>query len=684
MNSSKQQPVSALDRERGLFRQTTAAVVVLSITGFATYLVPTHSIATQWTYLLHTFVGVMMALTVLPYAWAHVRRVVGVRKPWVMLSGSVAVLTLVALAAGGVHIAVAGQSEAQRWVYTTHVALAMAGVCALGLHVVGHVLSAKRQRRRQESLFVTWDRGIGRSAAFAAGGSALLIALVSALYLALPERYSQQAVVDPYAMPYGNHPFRPSQTETDGKFHFVDERQIAGSKECAICHVDIDLQWRASIHRQAASDRAYVSNVMLLEKRKGIATTRYCEGCHAPVALLTGQLTEGGKHGGIADTAANDEGVSCMTCHGIREAVHLKGVASYRFVPRSDYLFETFDQPLLAQLRRFLIRIQPRQHRADMSPDILAKPELCVTCHAQFMDKDVNGWGWVKMQDDYSAWLKGPYSGQGDHIFANQTRMRCQDCHFPLIAGRDPSANRDGLLRSHFSLGANTAIPWHNGDHEHVERTRDFLQANRINLSIEPPTRLDAKQDQKLVPRRLDENTETPGYFYLGETVTMRLAVANSQVGHDFPGGTADINEAWLEFRVTDSQNDIVFERGQVQGDGTVDERAHFYRTIAIDRMGQDVWRHDLFNMIGERNRNVIKAGGTDIVQYSFTIPTWVKGPLNVTAVVRYRKFNQRYATWALDNPNVRLPIVDMARDALVVPMRERAPVEQVGMVVAP
>jgi len=292
------------------------------------------------------------------------------------------------------------------------------------------------------------------------------------------------------------------------------------------------------------------------------------------------------------------------------------------------------------------------------------------------MDKDVNGWGWVKMQDDYSAWLKGPFSGQSEHIFANHTVMRCQDCHFPLVSGTDPSANRSGQFRSHRSLGGNTAIPWFNGDEEHLARTREFLQANRVNVSIEAPTRLDAKQDQKLVPRQVDENSETPAYFYLGETVTLRLTVANNQVGHDFPGGTVDINEAWLAFRVTDAQNDVLFERGIIKEDGAVDESSHFYRTIAIDRKGQDVWRHDLFNMIGERNRNVIKPGGTDIVEYTFAIPTWAKGPLTVTAVLRYRKFNQRYASWALDDPNVRLPVVDMARDSITIPVRHRRPVD--------
>ena len=146
------------------------------------------------------------------------------------------------------------------------------------------------------------------------------------------------------------------------------------------------------------------------------------------------------------------EGVSCMTCHGIDQVVHLKGVGSYRFAPSNDYLFADKDALILTKIRNYLIRIQPRQHRRDMGRGILRSAQLCATCHTQFMDKDVNNWGWVKMQDEYTAWLNSPYSRQSEQTFAQKTLTRCQDCHLPPVESQDPSANVDGFARSHRQL----------------------------------------------------------------------------------------------------------------------------------------------------------------------------------------------------------------------------------------
>ena len=161
-------------------------------------------------------------------------------------------------------------------------------------------------------------------------------------------------------------------------------------------------------------------------------------------------------------------------------------------------------------------------------------------------------------------------------------------------------------------------------------------------------------------------------YFYLGEAVDLTTIVTNVGVGHDFPGGTTDINEAWVHLRVVDAQNDVVFESGGLTEHNDVDPKAHFYRTLAVDRHGKHVWRHDLFNMVGDSYRKVIPAGASDVVTYSFKIPAWVKSPLAVSATVRYRKFNNRYARWALARPDAKLPIVDVARADMQLPVREK------------
>ena len=76
--------------------------------------------------------------------------------------------------------------------------------------------------------------------------------------------------------------------------------------------------------------------------------------------------------------------------------------------------------------------------------------------------------------------------------------------------------------------------------------------------------------------------------------------------------------------------------------------------------------------MVGESFRRVIKAGESDIVSYDFVVPAWAKSPLVVTVTLKYRKLNERYARWALKDKYVKIPVVDIAWDSLIVPIKIR------------
>ncbi len=64
-----------------------------------------------------------------------------------------------------------------------------------------------------------------------------------------------------------------------------------------------------------------------------------------------------------------------------------------------------------------------------------------------------------------------------------------------------------------------------------------------------------------------------------------------------------------------DAQNQLVYESGGLLDSGAVDPQAYFYRSTPVDRKGKHVWRHDLFNVIGNRYENFVPAGGTDIAE---------------------------------------------------------------------
>ncbi len=68
----------------------------------------------------------------------------------------------------------------------------------------------------------------------------------------------------------------------------------------------------------------YVFNVNLLNDEKGLSFSRHCEGCHNPIALAAGALTDGGPRSRPYDK----DGITCMVCHSI-QSVNKYGTGSY-------------------------------------------------------------------------------------------------------------------------------------------------------------------------------------------------------------------------------------------------------------------------------------------------------------------------------------------------------------------
>ena len=665
---------SILNKEKLQSYLVYVCFILLTLSGFYTCVFDGHNVENQWIYLLHALIGLVFVPGLVVYVFLHFKRTLGQRRPSLILSGVFSFSVIAVLCWTGLDIVYRGQTETTQWLYLLHIYASIAGCLLIVYHIISHRLFlSKRRKEIDREKFPGIPVDAVKFIALWVGGGIVSIAILSFLYALIAPVYIDQPKVIPYNYSYGEHPFRPSQTETStGKF--IDPRQIVGSIACGDCHEKITRQWSSSAHGQSASDKTYVSNISLLAEKVGISATRYCEGCHAPVALLTGQLSKGGKHGGISGTEAFNEGVGCLGCHNIEKVMHKKGVASYLYDPHKDYLFSTESGGLGKIIHNFLIRIKPEQHKKDMNRGVLKKSKMCATCHAQFMDKDMNNWGWVKMQDEYTAWLESPYSKQSEQSFSQRELKRCHDCHMSLVEdNKDPSADKENLVLSHRFPGANTVIPLLADDTEQLLYTKQFLQTNKMRITIEEPRRKDATQTSRFIDESLRTKTETPFYFYLNELVDLTVIVTNAGVGHDFPGGTIDINEAWVALTVVDSQGNIVFQSGELDDDRNVDPDAYFYRSIPIDRQGKQVWKHDLFNMVGETYRNIVQAGKSDIVKYQLSIPSWAKTPLTVSAVLKYRKLNQRYAKWALKEEYMDIPVIDVARHSLVVPIREQS-----------
>jgi len=637
---------------------------IVSLSGFSTWLVAEHGVWQQWTYLLHTLLGFWLVILAGQFLFSHVRIAQGFRRPGQALAGWLSALSFCILAITGCVIGYIGQYESQQWIVDLHI---ISGI-VIALLVLSHIFLyrwllkrfnfASEQGGQESERVSVFARTINRQLALRlltyTAITIISIAALSLLYNQRTTSYQDRAAV-PFKEAYGDNIFAPSQAQTSTGT-FLDARRIGRSEKCGECHNQITQEWKASMHGRSATDPFFQKNLLSLEKNKGIEAARYCGGCHMPIALLSGHLSPGGD---LSQGMHIDEGVSCMGCHGIGKVLSLEGVGSYLYEPEQHYLFGDSDGWVQTELHNYVMKINPRQHRKDMAREILYDAINCATCHEQYIDKELNDWGWVKLQSQYQAWVKGPFSKHSDKNYASDKVYRCQDCHFPLVNGDDPSANDDGKIRSHRTPAANTAVPYILNDQEQLNTVISFLQDNRISVTVQLANNQNGQQGiQSVKP---------------GETITLNVSVASNQIGHYFPAGTVDINEPWVELMVLDAQGKQVYASGLIDENNQVDKTARFYFSSLVNRQGKRVWRHDLFNAVGESYVNLLHPGRADIQAYEFTIPDWAKGPLTAKTRLRYRKFNQDYTSWALDDDSVRLPIVDMAANEIAIEV-DRSP----------
>ena len=672
MNNERQTAQSILDKERRLALWSTYLIPGLIVSGLVTWPFNTpESMIVQSLYLLHSALGILVLPVAILYLATHFIRTLGNRSISVFFSGISAASLLLTVMFSGAYLLLVGQTELTRWVLTLHIYAS----CLTLLIAAAHGVTYIRNRNTKKRTTTAWPStaSITQSAIVLPLIIQIGVVIAVAAFWGSSVEQSYAPIPADYSKPYGEHPLRPSETEILGG-DLVIENAVGGSDRCASCHEEIFDQWQSSAHRKAAMDPAYDRIVNLLMESKDIEATRYCEGCHAPITLLTGTLTPGGQHSGVKGSPANDEGVTCVSCHSINRVLHTKGVASYEFMPAQPYMFEYSDNAIAAFLNQRLIRMRPELHRKNFSADRINSPEVCGTCHAQFMDQDMNDWGWVKMQDEYSDWLNSPYSGRSNTGFVSADVTTCNDCHMPRSATSDPSRSAMGISKGHAFAAANTFIPLTTGDPAHLAEVRNFLMTNKMRLTIDVIDNKDVAQSETFLDETLRTQAIFPDYFYLGQTVKANILVANTGVGHNFPGGTIDINQAWVSIQVTDASGKTILSSGNVSADGTVDQTAYFYRSVAVDRHGKQLWRHDLFRMIGEHYRNVIPAGDTDSIPIEFEVPQWALGPLTVSAQLNYRKLTQRYTSWITGDEDLRVPVVVMAQDSALLPIVVRPP----------
>jgi hypothetical protein len=198
---------------------------------------------------------------------------------------------------------------------------------------------------------------------------------------------------------------------------------------CASCHVDIARQ-----HEQAMMSQAYTHHwdeieyfelaVPHAEKDAKVAGVKAgCNGCHAPIAFLAGDVPPPRPDEG---SRAN-ESVSCDFCHTVTG-----------FVGDVPHNFNWISEP--GKIKQGNRPGLESPHHKTKENGFFRTAEFCGTCHNEMSPYGV----WVKATQ--IEWTKGP-QGKGGIV--------CQDCHMPPAPGRSAKMGSElSDMRQHLFHGA--------------------------------------------------------------------------------------------------------------------------------------------------------------------------------------------------------------------------------------
>ncbi len=462
-------------------------------------------------------------------------------------------------------------------------------------------------------------------------------------------------------------PFFPSSAQTRHK-GYIPANYFVESDACQRCHQDIYKQWHSSMHHFSSfNNQWYRKSVEYMQDVVGVKPSKWCAGCHDPALLYSGLFNTPIRKLGV-DRPEAQAGLGCMMCHSIVQVKSTMGQADFYLEYPKLHELAASKNPVVRLLHDYLIRLNPEPHRRVFLKPFMKDqtPEFCSTCHKVHLDRPVNHYRWIRGFNEYDNWQASGVSGEGARSFYYPPRpQQCADCHMPLVPSQD-AGNRNGFVHSHRFPGANTAVPYSQGDEQQLQTTEKFLKG-AVTVDIFAIAKARATTSAAYTPSEMattfavgEEAESAPAAsgseaapvtaplnrvhasVRRGEDVRVDVVVRTRRVGHFFPGGTIDAYDTWLELKATDDNGQILFWSGKVEdhGKGPVDKGAHFYRSLMIDGHGNPINKRNAWATRAVVYVRLIPPGAADTVHYRLHVPENAGKKIRLEARLNYRKFS--------------------------------------------
>lgn len=422
-----------------------------------------------------------------------------------------------------------------------------------------------------------------------------------------------------------------------GVYHSED---WTSSAKCKSCHSEIFEQWSNSNHKHiAGSNPYYMVMETLAGEVEGQEFRKWCMSCHNPSALslghpktthaMDGNLVSNEHFESGAKTLLNDfkehgnfrveEGVSCITCHQIKEAKS-KGNASFTLsLDREKYLLEDSKYDLGRWFSEKLINANPKVHKESYSKELYKESRYCASCHDEFHPQ--NG---IKIVSTFQEWEKSPFNNPKDKT----KHKSCIDCHMTYMkdgkfAPLRGTSTDGGVIKDdvkvHYFAGSNHFLAGLR-DKVHEEQTLELLRTSaKLDIDIKDGI--------------------------------LEVGVKNVGAGHHLPTGVADFREMWLEVEVKDKDKKLIFSSGKLKSDGNIEEGSRLFQKVFGDENSKPVgllfWKYK--TLLSDTR---IPAGERRVEK--FELPKGTKKFLHVNVKLNFRIYPQ----WVTDAVKKVFPVL--------------------------
>ena len=399
----------------------------------------------------------------------------------------------------------------------------------------------------------------------------------------------------------------------------VDEETLSlypTAAQCGECHKQIYEEWSSSQHAYASiSPMFHKFEQKFQELTQGTVGT-FCVRCHQQVGTQLGEARETPLW---ARSQISREGVSCITCHRIKE--HYAKVNGERRVEPGKIYEPVYGsgeksviKDVLANKETYSVKTSTDGrgndiHKGMITNDQITKSEFCVSCHQVAVNLG------IKLEIVWDQYRDSP---------ARKAGVTCQDCHMGKVPGKPggyataPSAvvggkeiNPGRKHANHRFIGpgysiAHPAIFPHNtkaqafsikewlqfdwragwGTTEFEDKVADGkIKVDFPKRWADPLDREDARQIIEENLAKLDErdkfrkqvmenSSHVDGPYIkgdpkVGKDLAFSYKIKNTNTGHNLPSGSLGAQpQLWVNVALVDPDGKNIWESGYVDSNG--------------------------------------------------------------------------------------------------------------------